>query len=448
MVEIKWGAMNRVTNIAWRTASGSRLGGFAYRYDALGRIVSRAHDLGGASFDRDYAYDDMDRLASDGGTAYAYDAAGNRMTRTEDGETVTYSLGAGDRLAAWTGGSYEYDGAGCVTRITRGADTWDLTWNGQYQLVSVSTNGTFAESYSYDALGRRVTTRNAEGTERHVYDDSWQVVADLDEDGNPIRSYVWGEGIDRILAVKIGSKTYTALTDVQGTVWCYADASGNIVARWTYDAWGSVLSEEVDASAAELRAVRYRFQGRERSAVTGLTNFRMRWYDAVTGRWLTKDPIGLSGGLNLYAFCKCNPIFFCDPKGSAYKVVGVLLVGVVAGAGVAAILGGDDVAILSSAFGGGIGALIGAASRNIAVSGATATVISSSLIEYSKGECGSFRRVVTQTIVAGTLSYFGGSYVNSFGEAWLFGAFSGSVPSIINRIPDILESAWNSIFGE
>ena len=45
--------MNRVTNIAWRTASGSRLGGFAYRYDALGRIVSRAHDLGGASFDRD-----------------------------------------------------------------------------------------------------------------------------------------------------------------------------------------------------------------------------------------------------------------------------------------------------------------------------------------------------------------------------------------------------------
>ena len=302
--------------------------------------------------------------------------------------------------------------------------------------------------YAYDALGRRVTTTNAEGTERHVYDDNWQVVADLDEGGNVLRSYVWGEGIDRLLAVRIGSRTYTALTDVQGTVWGYADASGNIVARWTYDAWGSVLSEEVDVSAAELRAVRYRFQGRERSAVTGLTNFRMWWYDAVTGRWLSKDPIGLSGGLNLYAFCKCNPIFFCDPKGSAYKVVGVLLVGVVAGAGVAAILGGDDVAILSSAFGGGIGALIGAASRNIAVSGATATVISSSLIEYSKGECGSFRRVVTQTIVAGTLSYFGGSYVNSFGEAWLFGAFSGSVPSIINRIPDILESAWNSIFGE
>ena len=205
-----------------------------------------------------------------------------------------------------------------MTRITRGADTWDLTWNGQYQLVSVSTNGTFAESYSYDALGRRVTTRNAEGTERHVYDDNWQVVADLDASGNVIRSYVWGEGIDKLLAVRIGSRTYTALTDVQGTVWGYADEGGNVVARWMYDAWGNVLSEEIAEGAAELRAVRYRFQGRERSATTGLTNFRMRWYDAITGRWLSKDPIGLSGGLNLYAFCGGDPVYATDPFGEAH----------------------------------------------------------------------------------------------------------------------------------
>lgn len=316
---------------ARRTASGLRLGGFAYRYDAVGRIVSRTHDLGGASFDRDYSYDAMDRLATDGDAAYAYDAAGNRMTRTEDGETVTYSLGAGDRLATWTGGSYRYDAAGCVTRITRGADTWDLTWNGQYQLVSVSTNGAFAEAYAYDALGRRVTTRNAEGTERHVYDDNWQVIADLDEGGNVLRSYVWGEGIDRLLAVKIGSRTYTALTDVQGTVWGYADANGNVVAKWTYDAWGNVLSEEIAEGAAELRAVRYRFQGRECSAATGLANFRMRWYDAVTGRWLSKDPIGLSGGLNLYAFCGDCPICLHDPDGKIAWVIGAGIGGVIGG---------------------------------------------------------------------------------------------------------------------
>lgn len=68
-------------------------------------------------------------------------------------------------------------------------------------------------------------------------------------------------------------------------------------------------------NAGELRAVRYRFHGRERSAATGLASFRMRWYDPVTGRWLSKDPIGLSGGLNLYAFCDGCPLNSIDSLG-------------------------------------------------------------------------------------------------------------------------------------
>ena len=50
-------------------------------------------------------------------------------------------------------------------------------------------------------------------------------------------------------------------------------------------------------------------------------NFRMRWYDAETGRWLSKDPIGLSGGLNLYVFCEAEPISFIDPFGAADRYV-------------------------------------------------------------------------------------------------------------------------------
>ena len=279
----------------------------AYEYDALGRITSRSHVLGDPSqpspmsqtFQKTYAYDDFDRLASDGDVVYTYDAAGNRMTRTEDGETITYTLGVGDRLASWTGGAYTHDVAGNVTRIERdGKPTLDLMWNSQYQLVSVSTNGVFAEGYSYDALGRRVSTTTLGGTTRHV-----QCVADIDENGSVVTSYVWGEGIDKLLAVTIGGATYYPLTDIQGTVWGYVDSQNNIVARWQYDAWGNVLSEEIGPSAAVLARLRYRFQGREWSSTTGLINFRMRWYDAETGRWLSKDPIGLSGGLNLYAFC-------------------------------------------------------------------------------------------------------------------------------------------------
>ena len=314
VVEYEYDIMDRVTNISWRTQSGATRGGFGYEYDAVGRIVSRSHAMGSNAFDRVYAYDDLDRLASDGGVTYTYDAAGNRTARTENGSTVTYTLGVGDRLASWTGGSYTYDFAGNVTRIERdGMPTLELAWNSQYQLVSVATNGVFAESYAYDALGRRVSTTTIEGTTRHVYDDRWQVVADLDANGDVVASYVWGDGIDRLLAVKVGGASYYPLTDIQGTGWGYVDSQNNVVARWRYDAWGNVVDESV--SVLELASLRYRFQCREWSAATGLVNFRMRWYDPETGRWLSKDPIGLSGGLNLYAFCGNTPIFLVDAFG-------------------------------------------------------------------------------------------------------------------------------------
>ena len=63
----------------------------------------------------------------------------------------------------------------------------------------------------------------------------------------------------------IAVSTYYALTDVQGTVWGYADTGDNVVARWTYDAWGNVLSE--DCAVPALATIRYRFQGREWSQI-------------------------------------------------------------------------------------------------------------------------------------------------------------------------------------
>src|SRR3989339_2114164 len=41
----------------------------------------------------------------------------------------------------------------------------------------------------------------------------------------------------------------------------------------------------------------------------------IRWYEPVPGRWLSNDPIGISGGLNQYVFCQNNPVNFRDPSG-------------------------------------------------------------------------------------------------------------------------------------
>ena len=225
--------------------------------------------------------------------AYQYDDIGNRITSTDLGTNRTYVANSLNQYSA-------------ITTSDFGLRTYSFT--PQYD-----DDGIFAEGYAYDALGRRAATTTREGTTRHVYDDGWQVVADIDGEGNVLASYVWGEGIDRLLAVKIGGESYYPLTDVQGTVWGYVDSQNNIVARWQYDAWGNATDEEVSIPA--LAAIRYRFQCREWSAAIGLINFRMRWYDSETGRWLSKDPIGLSGGMNLYAAWRNTPLLLWDPYG-------------------------------------------------------------------------------------------------------------------------------------
>ena len=57
------------------------------------------------------------------------------------------------------------------------------------------------------------------------------------------------------------------------------------------------------------------------SSDTNPCNGIIRWYDPVTGRWLSNDPIGISGGLNQYVFCANNPVNFVDPLGTdVYKI--------------------------------------------------------------------------------------------------------------------------------
>jgi RHS repeat-associated protein len=51
----------------------------------------------------------------------------------------------------------------------------------------------------------------------------------------------------------------------------------------------------------------------------GFTYLRNRWYDPATGRFLTQDPIGLAGGVNLYAYAGNDPVAYSDPFGLCPK---------------------------------------------------------------------------------------------------------------------------------
>ncbi len=240
------------------------------------------------------------------------DAAGNMAYVTKD-----YWVGTAENTDN-TDKEYGYDAAGCLTNL----NGTELKWDERYRLKEVQiangTNLANSVSYEYDVLDRRISRTENDETTYFVYDNN-QVVADLDGDGNLLRTYVWGQGIDNLLSFTDHSSnvTYYAIKDHQNTVIAMADASGVVVESYEYDAYGNTTL--LDASGNELSESvignRYLFQGREYDSATGLYYFRARWYDSETGRWLSKDPIGIRGGLNQYVFCGSNPVMFVDPSG-------------------------------------------------------------------------------------------------------------------------------------
>jgi len=304
----------------------------------------------------EYEYDTLNRLTKeingDNITAYSYDLAGNRTAKVSaviegdvvrtDG-SVSYTLGSGNRLSSWgTNGVARYDLAGCLTNMVSDIDGKELNlgWNSQYQLSTVDVGGGTNVSYDYNVLGQRISRKEIIGsdlsadrqanTEYYVH-DGVNIVADLDENKELLRNYTYAPGYDNIISMttygETETNTYFYIRNHNNSVVALIDESGSIAESYTYTAYGEVSVFDANGAEIDESALgnRYTFQGRELDYTTGLYNFRARWYDAETGRWLSKDPIGINGGLNQYVFCGNNPVMFVDPEGCfSWITIGII----------------------------------------------------------------------------------------------------------------------------
>ncbi len=87
------------------------------------------------------------------------------------------------------------------------------------------------------------------------------------------------------------------------------DNTGTIVWRAHYTSFGEA---DIEVETIENN---FRFPGQYYDTETGLHYNYFRYYVPNTGRYITPDPIGLYGGINLYAYAGNNPVNWIDPWG-------------------------------------------------------------------------------------------------------------------------------------
>ena len=97
--------------------------------------------------------------------------------------------------------------------------------------------------------------------------------------------------------------------DGLGTVTELTDINGAVAKAYAYDAYGNLLESPGTVEQP------YTYTGREFDSESGLYYYRARYHISVLGRFVSEDPIGFRGGINLYAYVGNNPVNLIDPHG-------------------------------------------------------------------------------------------------------------------------------------
>ncbi|MFA6294713.1 MAG: RHS repeat-associated core domain-containing protein, partial [Victivallales bacterium] len=233
---------------------------------------------------------------------------------------------------------------------------WNYTWNSEDRLIEVSSNtGIPACSleFAYDHAGRRIkkTVKNNNTVVRenyYFYDTvllngqpadfgvlTGEKIINRETNETTNLQYLWGLDINGsyqglggnggLLAVidKTHSKVYLPCSDSKGTIHSYIDAdTGDTVAKFAYDPYGRITSSSISSTYSLLpNAFSFTFQSKYYDSELQCYYFGFRYYDPATCRWLNRDPLGESGGLNLYAYCNNDPVNGMDYLGTVVILI-------------------------------------------------------------------------------------------------------------------------------
>lgn len=290
-----------------------------YAYDAAGRLAS---SRGTPSGERHFHYDPAGRLIEAGRETFRYDAAGNLVGI--EGTDARWSY-RGDVILTAPGVRYRHDDAGQLVEVVRGGgedeEHWRYTWTAKGTLASAVSSRGRRVTFRYDPFDRRVEKRVFAGAKgdvlervvRYAWDcDDLVFEASNDPRGRTERSYAYAtEHVPLAQHDEATGWSYFVTDDI-GTAEMLVGATGRVVAQLPRRAFGRTLVE------GDLIATQIRAQGQYEDVETGLHYNRHRYYDPDVGRFISADPNGLRGGLNLYGR-GCDPNADIDVRGLARR---------------------------------------------------------------------------------------------------------------------------------
>jgi RHS repeat-associated protein len=266
--------------------------------DKLGRIEDRRETIGGVTTDYHYEYDAAGRLEqvfvnAALQTTYGYHPNGARTSKTQ-GSVTNGSYDAQDQIETWGVLAFTHTANGeRLTKTDTGtSQTTTYTTDALGNLTQVALPGGPTIDYVIDGLNRRIGKKvGGSLVQAWLYRDALEPVAELDGSGALVSRFVYGSKAHVPDYMVKGGATYRIISDHLGSVRLVVNAStGAIAQRIDYDEFGVVTSDTNPGFQP------FGFAGGLYDAHTELVRFGARDYDAETGRWTAKDPIGFGGG--------------------------------------------------------------------------------------------------------------------------------------------------------
>jgi RHS repeat-associated protein len=307
--------------------------GYAYEYDVRGntvvkrpRVATTANEEGVLTF----TYDAENRLTTAVRTfatsrmvaRYSYDAFGRRIAKRIDEQHWPEGEDAPPIGHAHTG------------QLTL------FVWDGDVMVQEIEADRTITYLYEPDSFVPLARIESGEGIGNYVpftahireipdwqlstvgkdpntHVKAWQ--AHLDDEREQYHRQQWEQRLTGAEVESGNDSIFYYQCDHLGTPLELLNEDGEVAWAVRYRAWGRVfrvLGHKVEQPL--------RFQGQYQDQETGLHYNRHRYYDPDAGRFVTQDPIGLAGGVNVYQYTQ-NPVLWIDALGLTAEKLAVAL---------------------------------------------------------------------------------------------------------------------------